>query len=115
MGEYVRLSTRRLPRRMTGCRILFRGYKSWKNLLLVRLLAANRLELRKHRIDVEIVALFFGWFELRLLLGGLRGRQQRGAAIGGVGRLLPCRALHLGVELDLRAQAQRHPVPRRHS
>src|SRR6202035_5976076 len=54
-------------------------------LLLVRLLAANRLQLGEHRVDVEIVALFLGGLELRFLAGGLGSRQQGGAAVGGIG------------------------------
>src|SRR3978361_1515782 len=79
-------------------------------LLLVGLLAADGLQLSEHRIDVEVVALLFARLEFRLLAGGLRGRQQGGAAIGGVRRLLLGRALYLEVELDLRAQGERQRV-----
>src|ERR1700754_267649 len=73
---------------------------------LLVLLAPDRLQLSEHRIDIEVVALLFGRLEFRLLArGGFRGRQQGGAAIGLVGRLLLGRALHLEVEFDLRAQA----------
>src|SRR5216684_2039397 len=70
-------------------------------LLLVRLLAADVLQLGEYGIDIEIVALLFGWLEFRLLAGGLGGRQQGGAAVGRVGRLLLGRTLHLEVEFDL--------------
>src|SRR6266853_5331036 len=82
-------------------------------LLLVRLLAADVLQLGEYGVDIEVVALLFGWLEFRLLAGGLGGRQQGGAAVGRVDRLLLGRALHLEVELDLRAQAERHRVHRR--
>src|SRR5260370_38640656 len=72
-------------------------------LLLVRLLAADGLQLGEHGIDVEIVALFLARLEFRLLAGGLRGRQQVRAAVGGVGRLLLGRQLHLQVVLELPA------------
>src|SRR3984957_6300880 len=49
--------------------------------LLIRLLAADRLQLGEYRVNVEIVALFFGLDEFRLLAGGLGGRQQRRAAV----------------------------------
>ena len=48
-------------------------------LLLLRLLAADRLQLGEHGIDIEIVAAFLGVLHLGLLFGGLGGRQQRGA------------------------------------
>jgi hypothetical protein len=44
-------------------------------LVLVRLLAADGFQLGEHRIDVEIVAALFRGLQLRLLAGGLRGRQ----------------------------------------
>src|SRR5467141_2500249 len=81
-------------------------------LLLVRLLAADVLQLGEYGIDIEVVALFFGRLEFRLLAGGLGGRQQGGAAVGGVGRLLLGGALDLEIELDLRAQPERHRVHR---
>src|SRR5581483_5044935 len=66
-------------------------------LLLLRLLPADRLQLGEHGIDIEIVAALAGLLvrRLRLLLGGLGGRQQGGAAILLVDRLLLGRALHL--------------------
>src|ERR1700739_4081149 len=57
-----------------------------ENLLLVRLLAADGLQLGEHGVDIEVVALLFGRLEFRLLAGGLGGRQQSGAAIGGIDR-----------------------------
>src|SRR3984893_173000 len=90
------------PSRMTTSVVLF----------LLRLLAADRFQLGEHGVDVEVVALLFGRLEFRLLAGGLGSRQQRGAAVGGVGRLLLGGALHLEIELDLRAQAERHRVHR---
>src|SRR3984893_11660103 len=77
-------------------------------LFLVLLLDADGPQLRELRIDIELVALLFGRLVFRPLPGGFGGRQQRGAAVGGVGRLLLGGALHLEVELDLRAQAERH-------
>src|ERR1700680_2248585 len=77
-------------------------------LLVVLLLAADGLQLGEHGVDVEVVALLLGWLEFRFLAGGFGGRQQSGAAIGGVDRLLLGSALHLEVELDLRAQSERH-------
>jgi len=56
---------------------------------------------REHRIDVEVVALLFGRLEFRLLLGGLGGRQQGGATVGGGDRFFLGGALHLEIELDL--------------
>src|ERR1700733_12867465 len=57
-------------------------------LLLLVLLAPDRLQLGEHRVDIEVVALLFGRLEFRLLArGSLRRRQQRGAAVGLVGRL----------------------------
>src|SRR5579872_5088979 len=80
-----------------------------ENLLLIRLLAADVLELGEHGVDVEVVAApLGGGLQLRLLAGGLGGRQQRRAAMGDVGRLFLRRALNLEIELDLRAQAERH-------
>src|SRR5580698_4163044 len=83
-----------------------------RTLFLVGLLAADGLELGEHGIDVEIVALFLRRLELRLLAGGLGGRQQRRATMADVGRLLLGRALHLEVEFDLRAEAERYRVHR---
>src|SRR4051794_6002576 len=60
-------------------------------LLLVLLLAAERLQLGEHGIDVEIVAGPLRGFVL-VLLGGFGGRQQGGAAIGRVDRLFLGRA-----------------------
>src|SRR3984885_4680043 len=79
---------------------------------VVLLLAADGLQLGEHGIDIEIVALLLGGLEFRLLAGGFGGRQQGGATIGGVGRLLLGGALHLEIELDLRAQAKRYRVHR---
>src|SRR5579863_9131987 len=85
----------------------------WKNLLVVvRLLAADGLELGEHGVDVEVLALLFGWLELHFLAGGLGGGQQRRAAMPDIDRLFLGRALDLEVELDLRAQAERHRVHR---
>src|SRR6202022_3862858 len=70
---------------------------SGPRLFLLRLLAADRLQLGEHGVDVEVVALLLGRLEFRLLAGGLGGRQQGGAAVGGVGRLLLGRALHLEI------------------
>src|SRR5690348_14127099 len=79
-------------------------------LVFVDLLAADGLQLGEHGIDVEVVALPLGGLELRLLAGGLGGRQQRGAAILGIDRLFLGGALDLEIELDLRAEAERHRV-----
>src|ERR1700761_1640871 len=83
-------------------------------LVVLVLLAADRLQLGEHGIDIEVVALLaVGGLVLRLLAGGFRGRQQRGAAILGVDRLFLGGALYLEIELDLRAQAERDRVHRR--
>src|SRR3954469_5916559 len=74
-------------------------------LLLVLLLAAERLQLGEYGIDVEIVAGPLRGFVL-VLLGGFGGRQQSGAAIGRVDRLFLGRARDLEIELDLRAEAE---------
>src|ERR1700722_15355135 len=58
-----------------------------RRLFLLLLLAADGLQLREHRVDVEVLALFFGRLEFRLLAGGFGRRQQGCAAIGGVDRL----------------------------
>src|SRR3954470_10920905 len=71
-------------------------------LLFLMLLAAERLELGEHGVDVEVVARPLGRLEF-VLLGGLGGRQQGRSAIGGMDRLLLGRARHLEIELDLRA------------
>src|SRR5271168_5173485 len=83
-----------------------------RRLLLLLLLAANGLQLGEYRVDVEVLALLFGRLEFRLLAGGLGRRQQGRAAVGGIDRLLLGRALHLEIELDLRAQAERHRIHR---
>ncbi len=72
-----------------------------KTLLFVVLLAADGLELGEHGVDIEVVAVPFGGLVVVFLAGGLGGRQQGGAAIGGRDRLFLSRALHLEIELDL--------------
>src|SRR5277367_476331 len=107
----LRYRARRPPPQAGEVRQARRGpgsIKSHRNLFLVRLLAADGLELGEDRIDVEVVALFLRRLVLRLLAGGFGGRQQRRAAVADVGRLLLGRALHLEVEFDLRAEAKRH-------
>src|SRR6201996_8516745 len=72
--------------------------------------AADGLQLGEHGVDIEVVALFLAGLEFRILAGGLGGRQQGGAAIGGLQRLFLRGALHLEIEFDLRAQAEGHRV-----
>ena len=77
-------------------------------------LAAELLELGEHRLDVEIVGFLLGR-GLRLFLrrGGHGSRQQRRALRLDRRRLLLGGALHFEVEIDLRAQAERHRIERR--
>src|SRR5579863_5436094 len=90
-----------LNQRIKARRRLIQISLRFRNLFLVRLLAADGLELGEDGIDVEVVALFFRRLILRLLAGGFGGRQQRRATMADVGRLLLGRALHLEVEFDL--------------
>src|SRR5437660_11439724 len=91
-----------------GC---FRDFASSRAaLLLLRLLAADRLQLGEHGVDIEVVARLLRLLRHLFLAGGLGGRQQRGAAVVRRHRLFLGRALHLEIELDLRAEAERHRV-----
>src|SRR6185437_13081138 len=83
--------------------------------LVAVVLAAELLELGENGADVEFAGLFLslGGGHLGFPLGGgLGGRQQRRAGIGRR-RLFLVGALHFEVEIDLRAQAERHRVHRR--
>src|SRR6185295_14093637 len=83
--------------------------------LLLFALAADLLELGEHGLDAQLIAGLLGaLLGFRLRLRGSRrdgGGQQRGAARFG-DRLLLGGALHLEVEIDLRAETKSHRIER---
>src|SRR5262249_7707209 len=83
------------------------------NLLLVRTLAADLLELGEHSIDIELIARLLLLLRLGLARpdGGLRGGQQRSALGRGIDRLLLGGPMASEIEVAWRAQAER---PRSH-
>ena len=112
-----RRTVRRRPLPMgevSGMRGADSAYGDIASAALVLGLAAELLELGEHRVDVEVVLLLGGGGRFlfdRRRCGGHGGGQQRHAAFLRC-RLLLGGALHLEVEVDLRAQAERHRVER---
>src|SRR6516162_10920 len=88
--------------------------KQRNNLSLFLAATAELFELGEHRLDVELLAwLLFLRLGLLLRCGRHRSRQQRRARLLHRCRLLLCRLLDFQIEIDLRAQPERHRIERR--
>src|SRR5450432_2606531 len=107
----ARISARRNNFKKIERRHAYRAWRDRAGPTRLLALAADLLELGEHRIDIELLA---GHFLLRLRLvarhGGLGGRQQSRALGLDIVWLLLGGAVHLEVEVDLRAEPERYRV-----